>query len=112
MAMHFPVDHLRWQYPFGPYHAFAFRGATLRFVQGFLLSPDVIRAAASFIDTLVERDALQIAIAARMPLERIVEAHQMVEGGTGIGNFVVEVIIVSRNAHWRARGVWKGYPPD
>ncbi len=74
-----------------PYYAFAFRGATLRFIQGFLLSPDVIEAAIALIDDLSARDHLQVAIAARMPLERIAEAHRLVESGAAIGNVVVDI---------------------
>lgn len=74
-----------------PYYAFAFRGATLRFIQGFLLSPEVIRAATILIDDMASRDALQVAIAARMPLERIVEAHELLESGRAIGNIVLDV---------------------
>ncbi|MCY6382590.1 NADPH:quinone reductase [Hoeflea prorocentri] len=77
--------------PVLPYYDFAFCGATLRFVQGFLLTPDVLSNATTFIDGLAETGKLQVAIAARFPLERIAEAHEMVEGGTAIGNVVIEV---------------------
>lgn len=74
-----------------PYYAFAFRGATLRFIQGFLLSPDVIEAATVLIEDMASRDGLQVAIAARMPLEQIVEAHERVESGKAIGNVVLDI---------------------
>ncbi|MCR9138709.1 MAG: NADPH:quinone reductase [Alphaproteobacteria bacterium] len=74
-----------------PYYAFAFRGATLRFIQGFLLSPEVIGAATELIGKMAARDALKVAIAARLPLNKIVEAHEMVESGNAIGNVVLDV---------------------
>lgn len=72
-----------------PYYDFAFRGATLRFIQGFLLSPDIIEAATALIGEMASRDALQVAIAARLPLEEIVSAHETVESGKAIGNVVL-----------------------
>ena len=77
--------------PVLPYYDFAFRGATLRFVQGFLLTPQTVAAAVDFIDEMARRGELQVAIAARLPLERIAEAHLIVESGKAIGNVVVDI---------------------
>ncbi len=77
--------------PVLPYYAFAFRGAVLRFVQGFLLLPDTVSAAVQLIGSLAQSGKLQVAIAARFPLDRIAEAHAMVEGGKAIGNVVVDI---------------------
>lgn len=74
-----------------PYYDFAFRGATLRFIQGFLLSAEIIKAATGLIEEMASRDALQVAIAARLPLEEIVAAHEAVESGGVIGNVVLEL---------------------
>lgn len=76
--------------PVLPYYAFAFRGAVLRFVQGFLLSPETVSGAVQLIDSLAQSGKLQVAIAARFPLDRIARAHALVESGTAIGNVVVD----------------------
>ena len=77
--------------PVLPYYDFAFRGATLRFVQGFLLTPSVLADAVAFIDELAKAGRLQVAVAERLPLDRIAEAHDMVETGAAIGNVVIEI---------------------
>lgn len=77
--------------PVLPYYAFAFRGATLRFVQGYLLTPDILRAAVAFIADMAGRGELQVAIAERYALEQIAEAHACVESGFAIGNVVIEI---------------------
>ncbi|WP_136659914.1 NADPH:quinone reductase [Nitratireductor sp. XY-223] len=77
--------------PVLPYYDFAFRGATLRFIQGFLLTPDVVDAAQALISDMAANGALHVAIARRFPLERIAEAHEHVESGEAIGNVVLEI---------------------
>ena len=67
------------------YYAFASRGATLRFIQGFAL-PEAARAEA--ISWLASH-TLDIPIAARLPLARCAEAHQLVEAGGGFGQVIV-----------------------
>ncbi len=77
--------------PVLPYYDFAFRGATLRFIQGYLLRPQVVAAAVALIDDLADRGTLRIAVAKRLPLDQIAQAHQMVETGAALGNVVVEI---------------------
>ncbi len=77
--------------PVLPYYDFAFRGATLRFIQGYLLAPEVVNGAVMFIDRLAEQGKLHVAVARRLPLARIAEAHEAVESGRTIGNVVVEI---------------------
>jgi NADPH2:quinone reductase len=77
--------------PVLPYYDFAYRGAILRFVQGFLLPPDTVSAAVRLIESLAQRGGLQVAIAARFPLEQIAAAHALVESGAVIGNVVVDI---------------------
>ena len=74
-----------------PYYDFAFRGATLRFIQGFLLTPQVLRDAVKFIDDLAAKGELRVAIARSLPLAQIAEAHDIVEQGRAVGNVVLEV---------------------
>ncbi|MEM9108062.1 MAG: NADPH:quinone reductase [Pseudomonadota bacterium] len=77
--------------PVLPYYAFAFRGAVLRFVQGFLLRPETVTAAVRLIDSLAQSGKLQVAIATRFPLDEIARAHELVESGTAVGNVVVDI---------------------
>ena len=77
--------------PVLPYYDFAFRGATLRFIQGYLLTPRVVESAVAFIDGLARQGKLRAAIARHLPLSRIAEAHEAVESGRIIGNVVVEI---------------------
>ncbi len=75
--------------PLLPYYIFAILGATLHFVQGFLLKPDILKAAVGCIRQMAEQGHLQVAVAQQFALEDIVLAHQMVESGQAIGNVVV-----------------------
>ncbi|MDA4846156.1 NADPH:quinone reductase [Hoeflea poritis] len=77
--------------PVLPYYDFAFRGATLRFIQGFLLTPRILEAAVAFIARLAGDGQLTVALARQLPLERIAEAHELVESGNAIGNVVLEI---------------------
>ncbi|WP_419909306.1 NADPH:quinone reductase [Hoeflea sp.] len=77
--------------PVLPYYDFAFRGATLHFIQGFLLTPELLAAAVEFINGQAHRGELAVAIAKRFSLESIAEAHEQVESGTAIGNVVLEI---------------------
>ncbi|MGO4838710.1 zinc-binding dehydrogenase, partial [Rhizobiaceae sp. 2RAB30] len=68
-----------------------FRGATLRFVQGYLL-PDAARdKAIEDIGTMLAARTLRPSIAATFPLDRIADAHQLVENGRATGNVVLTV---------------------
>ena len=74
-----------------PYYDFAFKGATLRFVQGFAM-PDAARDLAQrAIADLAARGRLTAAVALRLTLGRIAEAHAAVERGGLLGNVVVEI---------------------
>jgi NADPH2:quinone reductase len=43
------------------------------------------------LPTLIKEDALQIVIDRRFPLERIQEAHRLVDTGHKKGNVIIEV---------------------
>lgn len=74
-----------------PYYAFAAKGATVRFVQGFRL-PGALRAAGqAHIAALAEAGALDVAVGRVLPLERIAEAHEAVERGAVLGNTVLQI---------------------
>ena len=67
------------------YYAFASRGVTLRFVQGFLLPGEARKAAARWINTHVR----SVPIAASLPFARCVEGHERVEQPRGFGQVVL-----------------------
>lgn len=65
-----------------PYYAIAPKGLNFRIVQGYCL-PDEARASAiADITAALAAGRLVHRIAAVLPLERIVEAHELAEGGT------------------------------
>ena len=68
------------------YYAFQGKGANLRFVQGFNLPPDAREAAQRFIARHAAE--LRIRVGAALRLDRIAQAHRLVEAG-GTGNVVL-----------------------
>jgi NADPH2:quinone reductase len=64
-------------------------GIGVRFFIVYELADDVRKAAISHVTRLLEAGALQHAVAASYPLNRIAEAHEAVEQGRHIGNVVV-----------------------
>ena len=77
--------------PVLPYYSFAFRGATLRFIQGFLVKPETVKAALAEIKRLSVENRLNVAIDSTFGLDEIIEAHQRVESGETIGNVVLNI---------------------
>lgn len=69
------------QKPVLDYYAFALKGCTLHFVQGMHLTGKVLAAATEAISRAAAEGWLSPAIAAALPLDRIAEAHEMVEAG-------------------------------
>ncbi len=77
--------------PVFPYYPLAFKGVTLRLVQGFNLPPTARAAAIADITAWSSTGQLRHAIAARFPLAEIAAAHELLESGRAIGNIVVEI---------------------
>jgi len=77
--------------PVLPYYPLQFKGATVRFVQGYLLPRPARQRALSDINRALATNELRPAIAARYPLEEIATAHELAESGRTIGNVVVTV---------------------
>jgi NADPH2:quinone reductase len=75
--------------PIFPYYPLAFKGVTVRLVQGFNLPDSARRAAVEAIRRWSEAGRLVHAIAARYPLAEIARAHEHLESGKAIGNVVV-----------------------
>ncbi|RMF39939.1 MAG: NADPH:quinone reductase [Alphaproteobacteria bacterium] len=77
--------------PMLDYYGLQTKGATLRTIQGFSLPETARRAGEAAIAELAAAGALRVAIGRRLPLERIAEAHDLVERGAVIGNVVLEI---------------------
>ena len=67
------------------------KNVTLRFVLMYALNARELGAAIGGITEMLEKGALQHAIAARYPLSEIAAAHEAVEQGTAIGNVVLDI---------------------
>ena len=76
--------------PVFPYYPLAFKGVTVRLVQGFNL-PAPARAAAIADIARWSQEGLVHAIGARLPLAEIAAAHELVERGGALGNVVVTI---------------------
>ena len=74
-----------------PYYAFAHKGATLRFVQGLLLTPKARREAVAAIDLGLRRGTLKATVAHAFPLAAIAQAHAYLESGEAMGKVVVQI---------------------
>jgi NADPH2:quinone reductase len=74
-----------------PYYALQFRGVTVRFLQGASIPQKAQQSALSAIRAGLEAGWLRPTVAAVYPLEQIVQAHEMVESGTALGNVVLSL---------------------
>lgn len=77
--------------PVFPYYPLAFKGVTVRLVQGFNLPREARRAAIDDIARWSREGALIHPVAARFPFTEIARAHELMESGGAIGNIVVEI---------------------
>ena len=77
--------------PVLPYYPLAFKGVTLRLVQGYLIPPQHRRQAIEDIAAMSVEGSLQHAVARRYPLSQIAAAHEASERGEVIGNIVVTI---------------------
>jgi len=77
--------------PVFPYYTLAYKGVTLRLVQGFNLPPQARDAAAQDIVRWSRAGRLQHAIGAVFDLADIARAHEAVEQRAVIGNVVVRI---------------------
>ena len=74
-----------------PFRALLWKNATVRFVLVYLVSKEAHRAAVRDISAHLQSGALRHSIARRLPLSRIVEAHEAMEAGHLNGKVIVEV---------------------
>jgi NADPH2:quinone reductase len=77
--------------PVLPYYALQRKGITVRFVQAYILTPEHRRAATEGVNRLAAAGVLRPTIAARVPLEDIARAHELVERREAAGNVVVVI---------------------
>lgn len=74
-----------------PFFPLIVKNLQLKFFMVYHLTPADRARAEGTLARLLERDALQHLIAERLPLDRIADAHQLVESGRAIGNVVLRV---------------------
>jgi NADPH2:quinone reductase len=74
-----------------PFFPMISKNVALRAFIVYHLDPADRARAERTLRALLERGALQHRIAERLPLERISEAHHLVEGGRAVGNVVVQI---------------------
>ena len=67
------------------------KNVRMRFFIVYNLSPADRAAALAGLTALLEENALMHNIAARLPLARIAEAHELVENGKAVGNVVLSI---------------------
>jgi NADPH2:quinone reductase len=73
-----------------PFYPMMAGGITVRMVLVLIMPEPAVTRAASDLTALMRRGALRHRIAARLPLERTAEAHELVERGA-VGKVIVEV---------------------
>jgi NADPH2:quinone reductase len=67
------------------------KGARMTFFIVYSLDPHIRERTIADLTMLLRENRLNHNIAARLPLEKIAEAHEMVEGGRVIGNVVLQI---------------------
>lgn len=74
-----------------PFFAALLKNTRMRFFAVYTLTAMARERAQSRLQALLEKNILVHTIAARIPMQRVVEAHELVEQGRVIGNVVVQV---------------------
>jgi NADPH2:quinone reductase len=74
-----------------PFFPLIVKNVALRFFIVFNLEPDERRHAIATLTDFLERDALVHHIAERLPLERIAQAHELLEEGANVGNVLLAI---------------------
>ncbi|UCE31064.1 MAG: NADPH:quinone reductase [Burkholderiales bacterium] len=74
-----------------PFYPAIVKNVRMHFFIVYNLSGDDRARAVATLETLLEQNALIHNVAARLPLERIAEAHEMVETGRAVGNVVLDL---------------------
>ena len=74
-----------------PFFPLIVKNVALRFFIVFNLEADERRHAIATLTDFLERDALVHHIAERLPLERIAQAHELLEEGANVGNVLLAI---------------------
>ncbi len=74
-----------------PFFPAIVKNVRVRFFIVYNLTPSDRAAAISQLSSWLQANRLQHNVAARLPLESIAEAHELVEGGRALGNVVLEI---------------------
>jgi NADPH2:quinone reductase len=74
-----------------PYYPLAFKGVTIRLVQGYNLPSAARQAAIAAINAYSEAGKLVHAIDSTFPFAEIARAHERLESARAIGNVVVSL---------------------
>jgi NADPH2:quinone reductase len=74
-----------------PFFASALKNVRYQFFIVYNLNDDDRRAALDGVSGVLRAGRLQHNVAARFPLDRIAEAHELVESGRAVGNVVVDI---------------------
>jgi len=74
-----------------PFFPAIVKNVRVRFMIVYNLTPEDRTAAIAQLTSWLEQGRLQHNVAARLPLDRIAEAHELVESGRAVGNVVVEI---------------------
>ncbi|MBD1842048.1 NADPH:quinone reductase [Cyanobacteria bacterium FACHB-63] len=75
-----------------PIYSLIYKNLTVHYVLVYGMSKTAHQQAAADITTCLKAGVLKHQIAERFPLDRIAEAHELMESGRAIGNIIVEVI--------------------
>ncbi len=75
-----------------PIYSLIYKNLTVHYVLVYAMSKSAHEQAAKDITTCLQAGVLKHQIAERFPLDRIAEAHELMESGTAIGNIIVELI--------------------
>lgn len=75
-----------------PIYSLIYKNLTVHYVLVYAMSESAHQQAAADITTCLRAGGLKHQIAERFSLDRIAEAHELMESGTAIGNIIVELI--------------------
>lgn len=76
-----------------PFYSLVYKNMTVHYVLVYAMSDLACQAAIEDITRCLETGTLQHQIAQRFRLDQIVEAHELQESGTAIGNLVIDLIV-------------------
>lgn len=91
--------------PVFPYYRFALKGVRIHLVQVATVPADIRAAGMKTIGALLNRGLLRPRVARRFALDRIADAHELMERGGAIGNIVIDLEAPDATGTWPHRGI-------